>query len=222
MQLVCFLMALAPVCVWIGGTNRWMRGQSGGADSFLSPGWIKEKAHMQDLDERSGTGVDILGVAQIIPGASYTVMKSFSREWKVLHAFFGRPLDSYSVIVTKAYQSTSPATIYTKMRSNRAKSMCLPTVRIQRTDAYLDLADLEVSSIDVIDERKLAFLATDALSALVVPADLRSQVGVIVLPMPIAALVVRGEWAELFCWARFKFPWQTHWPGDCWINERAN
>ena len=122
MQLVCFLMALAPVCVWIGGTNRWMRGQSGGADSFLSPGWIKEKAHMQDLGERSGTGVDILGVAQIIPGASYTIMKSFSREWKVLHAFFGRPLDSYSVIVTKAYQSTSPATIYTKMRSNKAKT----------------------------------------------------------------------------------------------------
>ena len=148
-------MALAPVCVWIGGTNRWMRGQSGGA-------------------------------------------------------------------VTKAYQSTSPATIYTKMRSNRAKSMCLPTVRIQRTDAYLDPADLEVSSLDVIDERKLAFLATDALSALGVPADLHSQVGVIVLPMPIVALVVRGEWAELFCWARFKFPWQTHCPGDCWINERAN
>ena len=146
------------------------------------------------------------GLLRLVPGTCYSVLAPWGCELGLLWEYYQRPLDAFSLTVAGRFTCVEPQDLCVFQRRGRAGGHAsaglgeAPAARLGSNGVAWPADDL-VTDCFLKGPGSLVVKAEEALRMLGVenPKD----VPVLFLPEPVGLLLLKGNWSEVLCLARW-------------------
>ena len=176
--------------------------------------------------KRDNHAVNLVGLVQMTPGSVYSKLMELSIGMEAMHKYYFRPADCFSAKIQHAAALETPQRLIMMRRSQTSKLAHL-------ADSLDDEVPVQIKGQIIIPADRLDLLAECRIAGkrcsldhvmrmFEVPQQACRRLPALLLPEPLAYLVVRRRLAEVCLLSRWchAFPWGD-WPDATWKSENA-
>ena len=213
---------------WVGayqhGARRWRSGRDSLTCTLDTGGeaWLEDRIHRYCTEFRKrprrqpAMGLEVLGIIMLQRGSLRAPLTPWDREARILWRYLQRPADAYTMFVDEYAYFRNRVDAHASTNTpdeNKATHFNLRVGRkglVYATDNRFHEEAMTTSGREETDGA--GFLTRFGVA----PEDW-SKVPVLLLPRPIAELVLQGQWSTLIFLGRWHQPWWPAWPPKPWL-----